>query len=159
MAEINIKPIGEVKTEVDPKISKEIKNKENISKIIIFDDYRECLDGIEGFSHLIICYWAHLVSKSQRKIRKVHPKSNPKFPEVGIFATHSQVRPNPICLTIVRLVKSEKNFLIVKNLDALQNSPILDIKPHIPTLQESNDIELPHWANKIIKNKKKENLT
>ncbi len=156
MAEIKIIPIGEVKTNIDiidKSLLKAIGNKKTISKIIIFDEYIECLDGIEEFSHIIVCYWAHLVSMKRREIKKVHPKGNPKFPEVGIFSTHSQVRPNPICLTISELLKREENVLFVKNLDAFNESPILDIKPYIPFLEKIINLRVPDWINKIKKMK------
>jgi tRNA-Thr(GGU) m(6)t(6)A37 methyltransferase TsaA len=151
MTEIKIIPIGEVKTKIDRNILKALGNKKHISKLIIFDEYIECLDRIEDFSHIIICYWAHLVSIKQRDIKKVHPKGNPKFPEVGIFSTHSQVRPNPICITISKLLKREDNVLFVKNLDAFNESPILDIKPYISFMDKTMDLRMPEWINKIKK--------
>jgi len=151
MYDIKIIPIGKVNTNINKNKLKDIGKEKNISKLIIFEDYIECLEGIEEFSHIIVCYWAHLVSMKQREIKKVHPKSNPKFPEVGIFSTHSQVRPNPICLTISEVLKREENVLFVKNLDAFNESPILDIKPYIPFLDKTIDISVPEWINKIRK--------
>jgi tRNA (adenine37-N6)-methyltransferase len=100
-----------------------------LSKIRIFDIYTEALDGIESCQYLIVLYWfdrAELVSL------KVVPHG--KDEKRGIFSTRAPVRPNPIGFCVVELVKIENNCLIVKWLDALDKSPVLDIKPLWPDI-------------------------
>ncbi|TXT61972.1 MAG: hypothetical protein BAJALOKI1v1_1060007 [Promethearchaeota archaeon] len=147
---ITIVPIGEVKTNLNKGESQALlENEEQISKLIIFEKYVECLKHIKDFSHIMVFFWAHLVSKSERSIKKIHPKGNPLNPEKGVFATHSQAGPNPNSLTIVKLLKRKKNILYVKNLDAFKNSPLLDIKSYVPFLNPKNDVVIPEWIKKI----------
>jgi tRNA-Thr(GGU) m(6)t(6)A37 methyltransferase TsaA len=151
MSKIDIRPIGKVSTEPNDIFPSYSKHKSKLSTLTIFQEYEQCLDGIEGFSHIIVCYWAHLVSQEERSLKKVHPKGNRNLPEKGIFATRSQARPNPICLTTVNLLKRKDNHLLVKNLDALNKSPILDIKPHIIHFDSPSNPSLPDWVKRLRK--------
>jgi len=121
---------------------------ETVSEIVIDCDVAGALDGIEDFSHLVIVYWPHLFPEDRRRPLRVHPMGNPDFPLVGVFATHSPVRPNPILITVVRLVARRGNVLSVTGLDALDESPVLDIKPYLPG-QEVGDAYVPDWMKTL----------
>ena len=116
---IEVKPIGFVMRE---------DSLEDESKVVLAEEFAEGLDGIEGFSHVYVIFWLHKVKNLERRVLKVHPRGRRDLPSVGVFATRSPMRPNPIGLTRVRLVKKEDNTLFVKGLDALDGSPIIDIK-------------------------------
>jgi tRNA-Thr(GGU) m(6)t(6)A37 methyltransferase TsaA len=120
----------------------------SVSDLVIDASLDGILDGIEDFSHIMVLYWAHLAPVERRKVRKVHPMGNKDFPLVGVFATHSPVRPNPILATVVHLIERRGNVLRVTGLDALDGSPILDIKPYQP-YQEPKGIMVPDWMKKI----------
>jgi tRNA-Thr(GGU) m(6)t(6)A37 methyltransferase TsaA len=122
--------------------------RESVSELVIDASLDGILDGIEEFSHIMVLYWAHLAPEERRSATKVHPIGNRAFPLVGVFATHSPVRPNPILATVVRLIERRGNILNVTGLDALDGSPILDIKPYQP-YQEPKDISVPEWMKKI----------
>jgi tRNA-Thr(GGU) m(6)t(6)A37 methyltransferase TsaA len=100
---------------------------EFVSKIKILDKYRECLLGLEDFSHIIVIWHAHL---STHKPCKVRPMGRPDMPLVGVFATRSPHRPNSVCVSIVELISIDGLELRVKGLDAWTNTPVLDIKPY-----------------------------
>ena len=102
---------------------------DNTQKIKIFSDFSPGLKGIESSKHLWILYWFHQTTEQKRKVLKVHPHGNSREPRRGVFATRSPARPNPIGLTKVQLVKREDNILTVSGLDALIDSPVLDLKP------------------------------
>jgi tRNA-Thr(GGU) m(6)t(6)A37 methyltransferase TsaA len=121
---------------------------ESVSELVIDAGLDGILDGIEEFSHIMVLYWAHLAPAERRSVRKVHPMGNNDFPLVGVFATHSPVRPNSILITVVRLIERRGNVLRVTGLDALDGSPILDIKPYQP-YHEPKDIKIPEWMKKI----------
>lgn len=121
---------------------------ESVSELVINASLGGILDGIEDFSHIMVIYWAHLVPAKRRSVTKVHPMGNKDFPLVGVFATHSPVRPNSILVTVVRLIERRGNVLKVSGLDAIDGSPILDIKPYQP-YHEPNDIRVPSWMKKI----------
>lgn len=123
---IELKPIGFVKTKV---IGREVKDRSNVSEIIIRDDLADALDGIEDFSHLFVIFWIHKISNEERKTMKVHPRGRMDIPLQGTFATRTPHRPNPIGLTLVELLKVEGNVVTVLGLDAFDGTPILDIKP------------------------------
>jgi tRNA-Thr(GGU) m(6)t(6)A37 methyltransferase TsaA len=122
--------------------------RDSVSELVIDSGLDGILDGIEDFSHIMVLYWAHLAPADRRPVMKVHPIGNKDFPLVGVFATHSPVRPNPILVTVVRLIERRGNVLKVTGLDALDGSPILDIKPYQP-YYETEDFRVPAWMKKI----------
>jgi tRNA-Thr(GGU) m(6)t(6)A37 methyltransferase TsaA len=122
---IEIKLIGYVKrTSSD----ENVRDESLVSKIVLKKVLAKALDGIEEFSHVFIIYWMHKISEAERKL--VHGEGRTETPPIGVLACRGPIRPNPIGLTLVELVKREENILWVKGLDALDNSPVLDIKPY-----------------------------
>ncbi len=120
-----------------------------VSELVLNDDLDGILDGIDDFSHLIVLYWSHLVPEARRSVTRVHPLGSTDFPLVGVFATHSPARPNSILVTVVRLLERNGNVLKVVGLDALDGSPILDIKPYLPEEMDIKDIKMPNWMRKM----------
>jgi tRNA-Thr(GGU) m(6)t(6)A37 methyltransferase TsaA len=123
--------------------------RQTISELIIESDLEGILDGIEGFSHLLVLYWAHMTPDDNRSLTRVHPMGRQDLPLTGIFATQSPVRPNPILATVVKLMARQGNTLQVTGLDALDNSPILDIKPYTGSLNVTETIKLPDWIQHL----------
>jgi tRNA-Thr(GGU) m(6)t(6)A37 methyltransferase TsaA len=123
--------------------------RDKVSEIVIDAGLAVALDGIEDFSHLVVLYWPHRLPPERRTTTRVHPMNNRDFPEVGVFATQSPARPNPILTTVVRLLSREGNVLRVSGLDALDGSPVLDIKPHAPGQRDVTNIRLPEWMQRI----------
>jgi tRNA-Thr(GGU) m(6)t(6)A37 methyltransferase TsaA len=109
------------------------------------------LDGIEEFSHLLVLYWPHLGAPEDRKLTRGHPLGRKDFPLVGIFATRSPMRPNPVLLTTVRLVERQGNVLRVTGLDAVDGSPLIDIKPYTPGYHQVRDVRMPEWMELITR--------
>ncbi|MGA2159799.1 MAG: tRNA (N6-threonylcarbamoyladenosine(37)-N6)-methyltransferase TrmO [Dehalococcoidia bacterium] len=143
---VRLEPIGYIKSS--------IKNRRKIAygrlkaQIMVEPPYEKALDGIESFSHVIIVFWLHKVKKSERAIIQVHPYRNPALPLKGVFATRSPVRPNPIGLTVVKLINREGTTLTVEGLDAIDGTPVLDIKPYIPEPFLKTKISVPGWIKK-----------
>ena len=125
--------------------------RDSVSEIIIDSTLEGILDGIGDFSHIMVLYWAHLVPSENRSITRVHPMGNKEFPLVGVFTTQSPVRPNSILTTVVRLKELRGNTLMVTGLDALDGSPVLDIKPYVPDHEQNEDVRLPAWMSHINK--------
>ncbi len=123
--------------------------KNSVSEVILDGVPAETLDGIEDYSHITVIYWAHLVPPERRSVTKVHPTGNPDFPLVGVYATGSPVRPNPILVTTVRLLERNGNRLKVTGLDALDGSPVLDIKPYAPPRGELLQARVPAWMQRV----------
>ena len=147
--DIILKPIGAVRTEA---IGDEVKDKTRISHIIIRDELAEALEGIEDFSHLFVLFWLHEISDKQRKTLKVHPRGRKDLPLLGVFATRTNLRPNPVGLTLVELVKAEGNVLTVRGLDAFDGTPVLDIKP-FDFWDMAKDARVPSWWTTLEKEK------
>lgn len=121
---------------------------ETISDIILDQHFEHALDGLEQFSHLIILFWMHRSPAWDISMLKTHPQRREDLPLVGIFSTRSPLRPNPIGITVVKLLKQEGNILNVKGLDAIDGTPVLDIKPHFPP-RIKGKIRVPDWVYKL----------
>ncbi|HMK54723.1 MAG TPA: tRNA (N6-threonylcarbamoyladenosine(37)-N6)-methyltransferase TrmO [Methanobacteriaceae archaeon] len=104
-------------------------NSDITSEVVIFPEYEDGLDGIERNSKLFILYY---FDRAEDPILKVVPHGRKE--KRGIFSTRAPPRPNPIGLTLVDLLKRDGNILTVRGLEALEGTPVLDIKPHIPDL-------------------------
>jgi tRNA-Thr(GGU) m(6)t(6)A37 methyltransferase TsaA len=144
---IVLSPIGSVRTEA---VGDEVKDKTRISHIIIRKELAEALDGINDFSHVFVLFWLHEISDEQRKTLKVHPRGRQDMPLLGVFATRTNLRPNPVGLTLVELVKVEGNVLTVRGLDAYDGTPVLDVKPFDPW-DMAKAARVPGWWTKLEK--------
>jgi len=118
-----------------------------VSRIRLFPGFCGGLDRLGDFSHAIVLYWFHLRdSEEERRVLKVLPRRHPGAPRVGVFASRSPSRPNPIGLCVVGLVELEGCILRVRGLDAVEGSPIIDIKPYLPRAESVPDARVPGWA-------------
>ena len=144
-SEICLMPIGFVKTEA---VGKEVRDKNVISKIIFREDLTEALEGVEEFSHLFVLFWLHKMSGKDKKVMKVHPRGRADMPLLGIYATRTPHRPNPIGLTRVKLLNVESNVITVQGLDAFDGTPVLDIKP-FDSWDTTEDFKVPAWWKKL----------
>ena len=142
--DITLKPIGTVKSEIKQPTRRDFKD--IISEIIIDDNLTEALDNLDEFSHIIIIYWMH--RSSGQPPNKVRPMGKPNLPLVGLFASRTPHRPNPIGKTTVRLLRREGNILKVKGLDAIDGTPVIDVKPYIPGYDSAARAKIPHWIIK-----------
>ena len=116
---------------------------DTVSEIVVDSSLTEALDDLDDFSHIIVLYWMHQ-ARGQAPA-KIHPKGKAELPLVGLFATRSPNRPNPIGKTTVRLVERQGNILRVEGLDAIDGSPVIDIKPYIPGGDSVANAKVPPW--------------
>ncbi len=128
---MELNQIGVIKSPYKTKTSapRQGRYSEEISEIIVFDDYTDGLDSIERHEHLFILYW---LDKAERDKLKVIPPGQLK--EKGVFSIRAPARPNSIALCLVKVIKIENNRIFVKWLDALDGSSLLDIKPFVKEL-------------------------
>ena len=143
--ELVLKPIGFVRTQA---VGDQVKDKTRNSQIVIRSELVEALDGITDFSHLFVLFWLNQVSDKERVVLKVHPKGRDDLPLLGVFATRTMLRPNPIGLTLVELVKVESNVLTIRGLDAYNGTPVLDVKP-FDFWDRAKDAKVPNWWTKL----------
>lgn len=124
---------------------------EIISIIRLNEDLsEESIKGIEEFSHLEILFYFHKVSDDKIQYEARHPRNNKEWPEVGIFAQRGKNRPNRLGSTIVELVERKQNELIVKGLDAIQETPVIDIKPVMKEFLPKSEVKQPKWSNSLM---------
>ena len=120
-----------------------------LSKVRIFPKFCSGLQRLNAFSHIIILYWFHLRdNENERRTLRVTPRRHPGAPQVGVFASRSPSRPNPIGVCVVELTKIEECTLTVKGLDALEDSPVIDIKPYIPRADSIPEARVPEWTSR-----------
>ncbi len=158
--EIILKPIGVVHTSAS---EEEIKNSYfGVDGYIeVYPEYEEGLDGLEGFSHIIVIAYLHKVTSGQRRVLKVRHRRLKRFgieiadlPLVGVFCTDSPHRPNPIALSILELTRRDDRFLYVKGLDLYDGTPVLDIKAYTPD-RCIVDARTPWWYSVLEERVKK----
>lgn len=126
---------------------------EVISEILISEKISgKSIIGINEFSHLEIIFYFHLADPSSISISSSHPRGNKSFPESGIFSQRKKERPNLIGTSIVKLLKTEKNILTVEGLDAIDGTPVIDIKPVFREFLPSEEITQPEWTSELMKN-------
>lgn len=146
--EIHYKPIGiihspfqEVKgTPIQPAGAKGIDGNAEV-----FPEYAQGLKDLEGFSHIILLYHFHLAGTPSMMV-------TPFMDSVqrGVFATRSPRRPNAIGISVVRLIGIEKNILHIQDIDIVNGTPLLDIKPHVPDF-DVRDVQRVGWLERNIR--------
>jgi tRNA-Thr(GGU) m(6)t(6)A37 methyltransferase TsaA len=112
-----------------------------VSEIEFEPGLTEALDGLERFSHIIVMFWMSLLESRDIRL-KIHPGGETSLPQVGLFATRTPRRPNPIGKTTVRLIERRGNVLKVMGLDAVSGTPVIDIKPYVPKHDCPTDAEV-----------------
>lgn len=129
LLEINIRPIGTIKTSFESGIWVPIQSSKSdvVGEVVLNEEFADGLDSLDLFSHVILVYWFHRASPMKLKVVPYLDKK-----ERGLFSTRSPSRPNPIGISIVELLKIENNRLTFKGADMLDGSPLIDIKPFVP---------------------------
>ncbi len=144
LPEITLKAIGTVRSEIKQPTRRDCRDV--VSEIVVDSSLTESLDNLDEFSHIIIIYWIHQSRRPAPK--KVRPMGNPEHELMGVFATRSPDRPNPIGKSTVRLLKRQDNILKVKGLDAIDGTPVIDIKPYVPGYDSVDNAQAPSWMVK-----------
>lgn len=111
----------------------------------------ESLDGIEEFSHAEIVYHFDRVPESSIERGARHPRGNREWPRVGIFAQRAKDRPNRLGVTVVRIDKREGRVLTVTGLDAVDGTPVLDIKPVMTEFLPRGEVRQPRWSVELMR--------
>lgn len=150
---IILKPIGYVRTQA---VGDQVKDKIHHSEIVLDWKLTKALDGIREFSHVFVLFWLHEISNEKRKMLKIHPRGRRDMPLLGVFAARTNLRPNPIGLTLCELVKVDGNVLTVRGLDAYDKTPVLDIKPY-DSWDCAPNARMPEWWKKLEAEKEESN--
>lgn len=124
-----------------------IRKKDGKVLIDIDAKYSDALLGLDGFSHINVFYWFHQNdTPEKRAVLRVHPRRNPNNPLTGVFATHSPMRPNLIAFSLCKILSLHGTTIEIDDIDALDGSPVIDIKCYIPSKRSFSDLRLPDWV-------------
>lgn len=110
----------------------------------------EALAGLDLFSHLVVVYYFHKVAPDTIEMSARHPRENPAWPKVGIFAQRGKNRPNLIGVSTCRILGVDGLKIKVQGLDAIDGTPVLDLKPHMTGFAPMGLIREPEWAREIM---------
>ncbi len=125
-----------------------IKKNDEATHIEIYPEYTDGLMGLDQFSHILVFYWFHENDTSEkRKTLQVHPRGDKMNPLSGVFATRSPRRPNPIGISICRILSVDGNKIHIDQIDGFNGSPVIDIKPYFPDMDSISDAITPGWAD------------
>jgi len=121
------------------------------SEIHLDAAYAAGLQGLEDFSHVMVVFYLHEAQgfdPAKQLLR--HPRGMEHLREVGVFAQRTKYRPNPIGVTSVELRSIRGNVAVVRGLDALDGTPVLDLKPYMPMFDRIDDARVPAWVGQFM---------
>jgi tRNA (adenine37-N6)-methyltransferase len=152
--EVAFRPVGVVRTAASDDEVRE-RSRELEATIEIFPEFQEALEGLDGFSHIFVLSFLNRLKPEQIGPLKVRPRrlvrkgfKLEELPLVGVFALDSPTRPNPIALSLVKLLRRQGAKLLVLGLDCFDGTPVLDIKPYRDDYRAS-EYELAGWYRKL----------
>jgi tRNA-Thr(GGU) m(6)t(6)A37 methyltransferase TsaA len=150
MKEIRLTPIGFVMSKTTEQVD------ENwgqvVSRIQLGPEFAGALKGLEGFSHAIIVTYLHQASYDKDKHLQRRPQGLADMPKVGIFSQRAKDRPNPIGVTSIEIIKVADDYVEIRGLDAINDTPVLDIKPYYSHFDRVDKPRMPEWVDVLMKN-------
>ncbi len=147
---ITIRPIGTVANERTEPIDDDW---DEITSTISLDSERfgpDVLAGLDEFSHVEVVFVFDRVDESKVHLGARHPRNREDWPKVGIFAQRAKARPNRIGVTTCRLLAVAGTTLTVVGLDAIDGTPVLDLKPHVLEFAARGDVHQPVWIGELM---------
>jgi tRNA-Thr(GGU) m(6)t(6)A37 methyltransferase TsaA len=121
------------------------------SVIVIDPNWESALTGIEEYSHLVVLFWLDRAERAERAPELFQPDGRDDLPSVGLFATRTPRRPNPVGMACPRLIRRDGNRLVVRGIDAWDGTPVVDIKGYAPRDDIRADAQVPDWLARLWK--------
>ncbi|HVV36195.1 MAG TPA: SAM-dependent methyltransferase [Acidimicrobiales bacterium] len=147
---ININPVGYVRGGRSEAIDDHWGEVEAVIELDPLQFDRDVTAGLADFSHLEVVYVFHLVDEAKIETRARHPRNNPEWPLVGIFAQRAKGRPNRIGVTTCEIVAVDGLRITVRGLDAIDGTPVVDLKPYMTEFAPRSDVREPGWAHELM---------
>lgn len=145
---LSLEPIGMVRSPITEGVD------ENwgavIAEIHLAEHLAPGLQGLDQFSHVLVVFWMHQSSFDAASDLVRRPRGRADMPPVGMFAQRAKHRPNPIGITAASLVGVSGALLKVRGLDAIDGTPVLDIKPYVPAFDRVVDATVPEWIERLM---------
>ncbi|HBO44979.1 MAG TPA: tRNA (N6-threonylcarbamoyladenosine(37)-N6)-methyltransferase TrmO [Planctomycetaceae bacterium] len=124
-----------------------VQNVEGRTMIVLDKKYEKGLLGLEHWSHVQVIWWFDRNDTPQKRaILQVHPRGNPNNPLTGVFACRAPVRPNLIALSLCKVVSVKDNVVEIDKIDAIEGTPVLDLKPYTPGNDRAMKVKVPDWT-------------
>jgi tRNA-Thr(GGU) m(6)t(6)A37 methyltransferase TsaA len=121
------------------------------SAIVLKPEWEGAFDGLDQFSHALILTYLHQVAAGHPKIPvRRHPRNRADMPLLGVLSQRARVRPNPIGVTACEIISADARELIVRGLDAIDGTPVLDVKPYVPLFDRIESPVVPPWVNELF---------
>jgi len=142
-ASITLRPIGVVRNgETD---AARVDWSRVRSRIVLAEGLAEALLGLPDYSHVIVVGWLHELPEAMRERRQAYPSGDDRYPLQGALALRG-ARPNPLSVTVCRLLKIDVGTIEVEDLDLIDGTPVLDVKPYIAAYDAVPKASIPRWA-------------
>lgn len=123
-----------------------------VSEIVLDDRFpTDALDGLDEFSHVEVVYVFDQVDEDAVTVGARHPRSRSDWPRVGIFAQRAKSRPNRIGVTTCAIVNVDQRVVTVRGLDAIDGSPVLDVKPYLVEFAPRTPVWQPDWSHELMR--------
>ena len=149
MSTVTLRIIGYVESPVRKQTDEQWGTVE--ARVVLLPEYRDGLRGLAGFSHALIVAFLHEAQFDPARHLVRRPRGRDDMPEVGIFSQRAKDRPNPIGITAVSILRVEPDALVVRGLDAISRTPVLDIKPYYPAYDRKDNATVPEWVDRLMK--------
>ncbi|MBY0277683.1 tRNA (N6-threonylcarbamoyladenosine(37)-N6)-methyltransferase TrmO [Candidatus Binatia bacterium] len=120
------------------------------SHIVVEPELRAGLRGLEEFSHVLVVALLHGARFEAERHLVRRPRGLAEMPEIGIFAQRAKDRPNPIGITVCPIVRVDDVGVTVTGLDAIDGTPILDLKPYFPVFDTAPNARTPEWVDRLM---------
>ncbi len=148
MDEVTLRAVGEVRS---PRTTFEDAGWGAVeSTIELRPEFAAGLEGLGTFSHVVVLFHMHRdPGDPEAWVRR--PRGRADMPLLGVFAQRGRMRPNPIGVTTAEIVRVEPGRLVVRGLDALDGTPVLDLKPYFPEFDRAEGARVPEWVDRLMR--------
>jgi tRNA-Thr(GGU) m(6)t(6)A37 methyltransferase TsaA len=146
--ELTLRAIGRVESPVRDAVDYDWGRVE--SRIVLEPRYRPGLRGLDDFSHAVVVTYLHRAAFDPARHLVRRPRGLADLPELGIFAQRAKDRPNPLGITVVRLLGVASYGVSVQGLDAIDGTPVLDLKPYFPQFDAAPGARVPGWVDELM---------
>jgi tRNA-Thr(GGU) m(6)t(6)A37 methyltransferase TsaA len=122
-----------------------------VSRVVLAPAFRPGLKGLDGFSHALVLTYLHRAAFDPAGDLVRRPRGSAAFPDIGIFAQRAKHRPNPVGISAVRLLEVRDDSVVVQGLDAIDGTPVLDLKPYVPQFDRVESPSVPPWIDELMR--------
>jgi tRNA-Thr(GGU) m(6)t(6)A37 methyltransferase TsaA len=121
-----------------------------VSTIEMAPAFAAGLEGLGAFSHVVVLFYMHLDPDREPTTIRRRPRGRADMPEIGVFAQRGRMRPNPVGVTACEIVRVIPGVLVVRGLDAVEGTPVLDLKPYVPAFDRRDGARVPEWIERLM---------